>query len=160
MCPSLSRSYPAVCYYYYCRYCRRLRGRGIRDEVPRHVQDRRRGQSAPPIRSVTVPPKTQNGRDPRSAAFRYIGSEARRRNGLRRFAPRLVAPNHNETCQGAYLRGHLKSDFYLRACRHRPYLALFSPFLFPFFFPFFRIFSCSRLIRDKISHCDTSVQMI
>ena len=51
------------------------------------------------------------------------------------FAPRLVAPNHNETCQGAYLRGHLKSDFYLRACRYRPCFALFSPVFF------FQIFS-------------------
>jgi len=51
-----------------------------------------------------------------------------------RFAPRLVASNHNETCQGAYLRGHLKSDFYLHACRHRSCFALFFSFLFSFFF--------------------------
>lgn len=54
-----------------------------------------------------------------------------------RFAPRLVAPNHNETCQGAYLRGHLKSDFYLYAPVGT---ARVSP-SFLFFSFFFRVLS-------------------
>lgn len=76
--------------------------------------------------------ETQNDRDPRFVAFRRI-LEVSLGDGMvsvapHRFAPRLVAPNHNETCQGAYLREHLKSDFYLLACP-----SLFFSFFFFFF---------------------------
>lgn len=100
--------------------------------VPQHVQDRRRGQSARRSDRLQFPRRRKTAAIHAPLLFGIL--EVRPGDGIRstpcRFAPRLVAPNHNEMCQGAYLRGHLKSDFYLRACRHRPSFALFSTFLF------------------------------
>lgn len=104
---------------------------------PRRVRNRRnRRQSARRSDRLRFSRRRETAKRPRSTLrcfSAYIGSESRQRNGLR-FAPRLVAPNHNETCQGAYLREHLKSDFYLLAFLSASLFPLFSASLSLFFF--------------------------
>lgn len=106
-------------------------------EVSRHARNRRPADARIVSDRSRFSSKTRNDRDPRSAAFWYIGSEAVLGDGYgaRRAVSRhawslLIVMKRAE--RGAYLRGHLKSgDFYLRPApppprhRHRPCFPLF-----------------------------------